>query len=402
MQHQLFITHHDTVVKNHVVNGQPVLPGLAYLDLIYQYLKGLGHAFADWELRDISIYRPLRVPAQQGVELIFTANAEAEGSIGIRIEDGSAERGVYVTARACPASPARYDDTFDSQAMERSRLQITSDQVYEFQRSLGLFHGDFMRVRGTIYADAEDIYVDAEVGDEARAVSSDVLFHPALIDGCVVCAAAGAVSVRPIAGSADSQLRLPVYMERFHASAPLRDRCTARLRTESMHTKGGAFYSTVEFFNERREKIAELRNVATTAGIVAGTVDDAQGLGSEGDARDRLEAETDDSLASQVEAFLLAEIARRGGGLPHGFDATAHFAASGLDSASLLAVLQGLETRIGQPVSPIALFENPTVRELSGFLILTYGAAEMRAKLIHEGAPLGIQQRGAEAVRVDA
>lgn len=401
MQHQLLITHDHTVVKNHVVNGQPVLPGLAYLDLIYQYLEGLGHAFPDLELRDISIYRPLRVLAQQGVELTFAADTEADGSIGIRIEGGDADPGVYVAARAWPVSNARYDDTLDSQAMERCRLQITSEQVYEFQQSLGLFHGDFMRVRGTIHADADDVYVEAEIGDEARAVSADVLFHPALLDGCVVCAGAGAVSVRPIAGGIDSQLRLPVYIERFHARAPLRDRCTARLRTESMHTKGGAFYSTVEFFNERREKIAELRNVATTAGL-AGTADDARGMSDGGNVCGRPRAEQDDPVASQVEAFLLAEIAQRGGSLPEGFDATMHFAASGLDSASLLAVMQGLETRIGQPLSPIALFENPTVRELSGYLIGTYGAAELRAKLAPQVVAPGIQQRAAGAVPVDA
>jgi polyketide synthase PksM len=206
------------------------------------------------------------------------------------------------------------------------------------------------------------------------------------------------VSVRPPADDIDSQLRLPVYIESFRASAPLRSRCTARLRTESMHTKGGAFYSTVEFFDERGRKVAELRNVATTAGL-AGTAaaaaqvakTDAAGAGH------GVESEQDVAAVQKVETLLLAEVAEKGGGLPEGFDSTVHFAASGLDSASLLGLLQDLEKRIGQPVSPVVLFEYPTIHDLASFLVATYGAALLEVKLAAKSVAVEAHN-GAETV----
>lgn len=398
MKSQLVITSDHAVLKNHVVHGQPVLPGMAYLDLIYRYLETRGRAFAEWELREVSIYRAMSVQNEHGMELSFEERADPDGSIALRIEGAGTINGspngesqLYATARAYPVGAVRYDDTLDRKAKERSKLKITSTEVYEFHETLGLHHGDFMRVHGTVYVDGDDVYVDAEVGDDARAVASDVIFHPALMDGSVVCAAAGAVTVRPIADE-DSGLRLPVYIESFRARSPLRSRCTARLRTELMHTKGDAFYSTVEFFDEGGEKVAELRDVATTAGIAG--LRQAAGMGEKPAGGDQSGSQVaQDATASKVESVLLELVAKQAGQMPDDFDATMHFAASGLDSASLLAMLSDFEKRIGETVSPIALFEYPTIRDLAGYLVVTHGAALLEERL---ATPSDVQPEGVE------
>jgi 3-oxoacyl-(acyl-carrier-protein) synthase/acyl carrier protein len=439
MLDRLLITGDHPVLKNHVVHGQLVLPGLAYLDLLYQYLRGRGHAFDEWELRDLSIYDALVVGAEEGVLLHFAESPGADGSLHIRIDGsphpGSADavRRRYVTVRACRVGVAEYSERIDRDAVKASSAGIDTDDVYEIQKRLGLVHGDFMKVRGTIHASGKAVYVDAQVSGQALSVASEVLFHPALLDGAAVCCAVGSLSIRPLAGDFTSRLSVPVYIESFRARAPLRASCTVRLQADSMRSKGGASYSTLEFFDAQGQKIAELRNVASTTGLTgtAGAEIAGPPLGEGGGSALRMEgspgavpvarfsvAEPQRSAASPtsgaalVEAFLLAELTRNIGELPVGFTADTSFAAAGLSSLALVKMLQVCEARIGEPLSPIMLFECANVRELASHLASNYGAIFVRPAATDEpeaaapspatGPPGEAQSTDSSAAKVEA
>ena len=59
MQDQFLISINHPILKNHKVYGQALLPGLAYIDMLYQFFRENGHDYTELELRNLSIYNPL-------------------------------------------------------------------------------------------------------------------------------------------------------------------------------------------------------------------------------------------------------------------------------------------------------------------------------------------------------
>lgn len=48
---QLIISINNPIMSNHKVYGQALLPGLAYIDLIYQVFQEHGYAYQELELK---------------------------------------------------------------------------------------------------------------------------------------------------------------------------------------------------------------------------------------------------------------------------------------------------------------------------------------------------------------
>ncbi|MCI4059882.1 hypothetical protein MMK25_29115, partial [Bacillus cereus] len=56
---QLTISINNPIMSNHKVYGQALLPGLAYIDLIYQVFQEHGYAYQELELKNLTIFYPL-------------------------------------------------------------------------------------------------------------------------------------------------------------------------------------------------------------------------------------------------------------------------------------------------------------------------------------------------------
>jgi hypothetical protein len=65
----LSITAENPVIKNHVVHGQALLPGLAYIDMLYQLAYEMGLDYRGHCLKRLSIFNPLIIKEDGPVEL---------------------------------------------------------------------------------------------------------------------------------------------------------------------------------------------------------------------------------------------------------------------------------------------------------------------------------------------
>src|SRR4051812_31893427 len=59
MRETWLVTVDNPVVRDHRVLGQHLLPGLAYIDLLYQAYRKNGHDHRELELRNLTIFQPL-------------------------------------------------------------------------------------------------------------------------------------------------------------------------------------------------------------------------------------------------------------------------------------------------------------------------------------------------------
>ena len=61
------------IMRNHCVYGQHMLPGLAYVDLLFQIFRKHGHDYRELELRNLIIFEPLVVAEDYDVVLDIRA-----------------------------------------------------------------------------------------------------------------------------------------------------------------------------------------------------------------------------------------------------------------------------------------------------------------------------------------
>ncbi|WP_313913627.1 SDR family NAD(P)-dependent oxidoreductase, partial [Tahibacter sp.] len=387
-QDRFYLNAQHPVLRDHVVHGRHVLPGLAYVDLLYQTLREQGLDHLGWSLRNVSIYHPLSIAADE--ELLIEIDSRQIDATNWRIEihgqdmaGGTRRR--YCSAQVSATGPVQFDETLDLEAILASGAERTSlDRVYEQCRSHGLVHGGFMQPRGARYATADAIYIDCAVDPSFAPEGMELMFHPALLDGCAI----GLSSVVDATGDGALPLFLPIAIESFRASHLLSDRCVARIRTDRIKLQQDLCSLSLEFFDECGAKVAELTNLTTKAIRDPARLDrsPARDEGATGHTpapritgatpapeRSPAPAAGDDRRAPW-QAFLQRIVAQRLGVSTHQVDVRAGFYDLGLDSASLLELVQLVEGRLQVPLSPTLLFEHTSVDALAEHLSASYGA----------------------------
>ncbi|MCP4269861.1 MAG: hypothetical protein GY777_30530, partial [Candidatus Brocadiaceae bacterium] len=77
------------ILANHKAYGQELLPGVAWIDLLYQWFEEAGYSPETLELRDLSIYKPLIVSKNISARLKIEAKETGEGIWGVQVSEVS-------------------------------------------------------------------------------------------------------------------------------------------------------------------------------------------------------------------------------------------------------------------------------------------------------------------------
>src|SRR5262245_51888394 len=114
------ITLSNEIVRDHQVHGQPLLPGLAYVDMIYQLAQQSdGIDFREYVLSDVAISNPLRVSDTYPVDLSIAFDETSSGwNVAIEGREKAAPATVpmmrYANAVLTRStSPAAFDQWLD-------------------------------------------------------------------------------------------------------------------------------------------------------------------------------------------------------------------------------------------------------------------------------------------------
>lgn len=249
---QLHISLNNPIMSNHKVYGQALLPGLAYIDLIYQVFQEHGYAYQELELKNLTIFYPLIADESYDIALTIHVSERKEGTWSIII-DGQKQHGEslsdkrqYVTADMHRKEQTAFAESIDLNQWKSTADRILNlDEIYEQCRSQELVHTGMMKAEGQIYEAKEGAVIDLAVGQEALRHSDAFLFHPTLIDG------SGIGSSCLIS---DQTMYLPLYYESFSASERLQKGCTARILSSSVRQKKELTYMTIEYFNSAGQK----------------------------------------------------------------------------------------------------------------------------------------------------
>ncbi|MFF0836623.1 MULTISPECIES: SDR family NAD(P)-dependent oxidoreductase [unclassified Streptomyces] len=345
------------VLDHHRVYGRRLLPGLAWIDLLYRCFAESGAACEGLELRNLSIYRPLAVDDSV---LDIRIEARRDTADSWRIEASDAD-GRYVTAEMHRVAPTSYDE--HARVPEDAGAK-SLDEVYRSYRELELAHSGPMKAHGSVVDTPEALWVRVRADDEGEN-PEDHLFHPALIDGSAV--AASDALAGPSRG--ESRLFLPLCYKSFRASAPLRDACVTRVRRDSVDLHAEILTFTLEFFDTDGRKVGELTEYTGKAVRQAGHIDPARG------GADTTRPSAPATAATVVEAdghrvieVVRSVVAEQLGVTGDQVPTTMSYYEMGLDSAKLLQAATRLEEALDTRLSPTLFFEHPTVAGLARHL----------------------------------
>ncbi|PSL48190.1 phosphopantetheine binding protein [Chitinophaga niastensis] len=370
MQDQFFINIHHPVLGNHRVYGQSLLPGLAYIDMMYQFFREHGYEYTALELRHLSIYHPLIVSEDTAVVLDLICTEKEPGQWQVLMEGSehrngitAAERTRYATAIMQQTAPALFTEMLDLSITTADVQQISLDEIYAVCSSREMVHTGLMKTTGNIYR-AATVAVMEIAADNSH--TAEIMFHPALIDTGAIGAAVFLEQL--LAG--EERLFLPLFYESFQASALLQDQCYVRILTSTVQRKEELITFTLEFFNVSGQKVAELKNFSSK--LVRGT-----GL-MENNVVPYPVAETVATPVTGIDALTGAEALVRRLLAVHlkkpamRIDVHAGYYEMGLDSAGLLELVQSIEKELKVILSPTLLFEYTTIASLAQHLGETY------------------------------
>ncbi|KAA6474297.1 SDR family NAD(P)-dependent oxidoreductase [Bacillus swezeyi] len=390
---QMHISLNNPVMCNHKVYGQALLPGLAYIDLIYQVFQEHGYAYQELELKNLTIFYPLIAEASYDIALTVQVSESKKGTWSVII-DGQKQHGEsfsdkrrYASAEMHYREPAVFTEKIDLNQWKKTADRILNlDDIYDQCRRRELVHTGMMKAEGQVYETKEGALIDITVGQEALLHSEAFMFHPTLIDASGL----GSSTLLSKVNKNEQTVYLPLFYESFSASARLQKECAARIQASSVRQKNELTYMTIEYFNSSGQKVAELKNFASKS------VRDAKAFQPENEIdQPREERLLKESYAShdagreqnKIEGFLRQLLAEQLEKPAEQMDIHAGYYELGLDSPSLLEMVQAIGAQIGEELSPTLLFEYTTIAELSAYLAEHYSIGEADDAVRQSPAP---------------
>lgn len=382
---QFVLSLNNPVISSHKVYGQEILPGLAYIDLIYQVFRKNNYDYNKLELRNLSIFSPLA--AGKDYSLLLTVRCKEQKDQGLwqvsvdgqekRNDKVAAEKKCYVTAQMHQVSEVCFNDLIDPRVIKASASAVRElEDTYRQMRAMDLVHSGFIKAQGNIYETDAATYIDVRLGEAAMPTASSFLFHPTLIDA----SAAATSRLLEALAAEEHRLFLPIFYESFSAAAPLHSSCIAKVEHASVVRKKDLLYLTLEFYNEEGFKVAELKQFTNKLVREAGLIN-----------TERLKQETSrevisqtpantngiyktntDNIVKTAEGYLKELIGAQLGKQPGQIDTAVGYYEMGLDSARLLAIVRLIEENVGAPLSPTLLFEYTSIAELAQHLSSEY------------------------------
>ncbi|MBH8605687.1 beta-ketoacyl synthase N-terminal-like domain-containing protein [Thermoactinomyces sp. CICC 10522] len=372
---RLTLTTEHPVISNHSVYSQPLLPGLAYIDLLYQLGQILELDFRDYALKRLSISNPLIVSKDRPVNLAVTfENVSDHWKIKVEGEETD-ERGNrlpahrYITAELHQETVA-FSEKIDIGGLKWEAVRhFDLDKVYEKARQQGLVHTGMIKAQGEIYQHDSGVLIGIEVDESCQDGADAYLFHPALIDG-----AAMAAGVLWEQRGNQEDLYLPLYYDEFFCTEPLHTQCYVRALASSVKMVNEIRTLDLAIYNGEGRQIGHLRGITSKKIRAKGQINPALARESfsppvkpaaEMVTGQRREPDGSTGETGALELMLRKIFARHLDREPSQVRPDLGFFELGLQSSQLLGVMQDIEKELGVQLSPTLLFEYSTIGELA-------------------------------------
>ncbi|WP_338930997.1 SDR family NAD(P)-dependent oxidoreductase [Streptomyces netropsis] len=225
-------------LRDHVVQGERVLPGVAYVEMARAAVEASVDGVGELRLRNLVWARPVKV-AEESVRVRTTLVVESEGEVGFTITtspDSADGEVVHCQGAAVPGgsgSVTAVDVDGVRAACDGARWD--AERCYALYRSLGLDYGPAHRGVDSVAVGDGQALARLRLSAEAADSLGEFVVHPGLMDSALQAT----VGLLAESGDAeDGALFLPFAVDEVEILAPFRDSMWAWVRYSADDTPG--------------------------------------------------------------------------------------------------------------------------------------------------------------------
>ncbi|MBY9087709.1 PfaD family polyunsaturated fatty acid/polyketide biosynthesis protein, partial [Paenibacillus sp. HN-1] len=232
------LTGQEFFLTDHVVNGQRVLPGVAYLEMARAAVAEATREKdgAVIRLKNVVWSQPI-VVGEQPLRVHIGLYPEDDGEIAYEIyredEADPGESVVYSQGRAT-LSPATGKPALNLKALQEECHQgrLTSEVVYEAFRAMGIEYGPGHQGIEQVYRGEEQVLAELSLPMSVRDTEEQYVLHPGIMD------AALQASLGLRMGSEDRRAALPFALREIEIISPCTPKMWAWIRNSSNSQAG--------------------------------------------------------------------------------------------------------------------------------------------------------------------
>lgn len=375
--YSLIIDENNLVVRDHIVHGAKVMPGIVLLDLCVKVLLSENIDYKTIEFRNILFKTPIELLSCKKRELIISLKNIGQKSFITGqshiadIEQNNTEELVeHFECEICQVSPAANEQINISEELAKSAEYIQDmDEAYKFVRNVGITHKSFMKAEGKVYCFKDKIITHSKLSQEANQYKDGFFHQPSIMDSSTIipylCIRDNKIS------EVENKAFIPIHIEKFRAFNPLYSEAYVYIENKdvSVASSGDVTNASWKIFNEQGQLAADIerlsskqiREVGMATKQVVCTEEikpDEPGLSFE-----KLTL-TDNSIENYIIKKIedLKKVSIQESDLEKGFYEL------GLDSRDLISVVKNIENQINIQLYPTIMFEYSNIKELSEYL----------------------------------
>ncbi|WP_341347626.1 SDR family NAD(P)-dependent oxidoreductase [Paenibacillus sp. FSL H3-0469] len=209
-------------VKDHVVGGKVLLPGVAYLELVRAaaVLAGINPVTG---LRNVKWIKAVEMEEKQ--KEIFTTFAHVDqGEVEYKVfSEAEGQRTLHSTGRIMQKTPAPAQTLEIAKIKERSTSSLTQAECYDhIFKEVGFDYGPAFRVTKTAYCSLEEGLSEISLPEHLDEKYAEYVLHPSIIDGAV-----RSLSWTGNRSEEDLTLRVPYALDRIELIGKVPPQCYA-------------------------------------------------------------------------------------------------------------------------------------------------------------------------------
>ena len=239
----------DFFLKDHLLQGSMVLPGVVYLELVCEAGRALGTEVKN--IRDLQWITPVLL--ESGQKDIEVEAKEKEGKISYQITslNEQGRKCLHCTCYSLAETPGQAiaQSISVNQIKEFYSTPVNPDEIYDTCIKMGIYHGNSMRTIKEAYAGESGCL--SRLYLEAVREPKEYILHPAIMDG-ILQTVIGITAVRE---KLKEEPFVPYSIGELNINGPLEKSCFVRFTTGSEKNK---FNATV--FNENGKVLIVIKD----------------------------------------------------------------------------------------------------------------------------------------------
>ncbi|EGD49283.1 6-deoxyerythronolide-B synthase [Ruminiclostridium papyrosolvens DSM 2782] len=378
--YSLIIDENNLVVRDHIVHGAKVMPGIVLLDLCIKVLLSENIDYKTIEFRNILFKTPIELLTSNKRELVISLKNIGQKSfitgkshIADIEQNNTDEMVEHFECEICQVSPTAREQINISEQLTKSAEYIQDmDEAYKFVRNVGITHKSFMKAEGKVYCFKDKIITHSKLSQEANQYKDGFFHQPSIMDSSTIipylCIRDNKIS------EVENKAFIPIHIEKFRAFKPLYSEAYVYIENKdvSVANSGDVTSASWKIFDEQGQLAADIERLSSKqireVGMATKQVTSTQEINSDEQEAPKLGLEKLSLTENSIEKYIIKKIEDLKKIIIQESDLEKGFYELGLDSRDLISVVKNIENQINIQLYPTIMFEYSNIKELSEYL----------------------------------